>query len=1402
MLKLSLKIVLFLTVLSGFAQSPHGNGFKIDCASCHNADTWKVTKSDMSFDHNSTQFKLTGQHQAVDCKSCHQTLKFQDAKSQCTACHIDMHSNTLGPDCARCHNTKAWIIENTKTMHQLSRFPLEGNHAVVDCASCHKSASNLKFEPLGVECIDCHKKDYLETKSPNHQQSRFSTSCTDCHVAKSVGWKNANFDHSSFPLTGGHNVSCILCHTSGTYQKLSTECSSCHQVKYNSAQVPSHMAAGISTDCKICHTATDWKPSTFNHTSTGFSLTGAHATVVQCSSCHKGNTTSAKPECISCHQTQYNTAPGHLASKFSTDCLQCHNNNNWLNATFDHNTTNFPLTGAHKTVTCASCHTAGYTGTSMECKSCHQAKFNSAQVPSHTAAGISTDCKTCHTATDWKPSTFNHTSTGFSLAGAHASIVQCSVCHKGNTSSAQPECISCHQTQYNTAPGHIASNFPTDCKICHNSNNWLNATFDHSKNGFPLSGAHTTTACASCHTSGVYTGLSTECKSCHQTKYNSAQVPSHTAAGISTDCKTCHTATDWKPSTFNHTSTGFSLAGAHASIVQCSVCHKGNTSSAQPECISCHQTQYNTAPGHLASKFSTNCIQCHNSNDWLKATFDHSKNGFPLSGAHSTTACASCHTSGVYTGLSPECKSCHQAKYNSAQVPSHTAAGISADCKTCHTATDWKPSTFNHTSTGFSLAGAHASIVQCSVCHKGNTSSAQPECISCHQSQYNAAPGHLASNFPTDCRMCHSSNNWLNASFDHSKNGFPLSGAHSTTACASCHTSGVYTGLSPECKSCHQAKYNSAQVPSHTAAGISTDCKTCHTATDWKPSTFNHTSTGFSLAGAHASVVQCSSCHKGNTTSAQPECISCHQSQYNAAPGHLASNFPTDCRMCHSSNNWLNASFDHSKNGFPLSGAHSTTACASCHTSGVYTGLSPECKSCHQAKYNSAQVPSHIAAGISTDCKTCHTATDWKPSTFNHTSTGFTLTGAHASVVQCSSCHKGNTTSAQPECISCHQSQYNAAPGHLASSFPTDCKICHSSNNWLNASFDHSKNGFPLTGAHSTTACASCHTSGVYKGLSTECKSCHQAKYNSAQVPSHTAAGISTDCKTCHTATDWKPSTFNHTSTGFSLTGAHATLVQCSSCHKGNTTSAQPECISCHQSQYNTAPGHLASNFPTDCKICHSSNNWLNASFDHSKNGFPLTGAHSTTACASCHTSGVYTGLSPECKSCHQAKYNSAQVPSHTAAGISTDCKTCHTATNWKPSTFNHTSTGFSLTGAHATVVQCSSCHKGNTTSAKTTCISCHQTQYNAAPGHLTSNFSTDCTICHTVNAWKPSTFNHTNYFPITSSRHNVSCVTCHTNTSNYTIFTCLTAACHTNAHNRSQGSTGCYRCHPTGRGD
>ena len=72
-------------------------------------------------------------------------------------------------------------------------------------------------------------------------------------------------------------------------------------------------------------------------------------------------------------------------------------------------TTNFPLTGAHLSISCQDCHASGYQGTPTECVACHQTNYNNTTNPDHEALMLPTNCESCHsTNPDWQPATISY----------------------------------------------------------------------------------------------------------------------------------------------------------------------------------------------------------------------------------------------------------------------------------------------------------------------------------------------------------------------------------------------------------------------------------------------------------------------------------------------------------------------------------------------------------------------------------------------------------------------------------------------------------------------------------------------------------------------------------------------------------------------------------------------------------------------------------------------------------------------------------------------------------------------------------------------------------------------------------------------------------------------------------
>ncbi len=1447
------------------------------CETCHTPAAFKVT----TYKHPRFPEFFGGQHAPVACEKCHAiepgaspvavgrgktvpVRRFKNIALDCATCHKDPHLGQVSKDCASCHSIEAAKFAVPRFDHSKAKFALTGKHVGLDCAKCHKkeagtfpagSGTAVRLVGLATECASCHKDVHL---------GQLGTSCQTCHTSATFEVKS--YQHKNPALKGFFTdkhatAECRACHkkADGTFPSgpgtavrftglPAADCGRCHDDAHKGK---------LGSDCASCHTMSIWR--TVNrafHKGTNFPLEGQHL-ALKCASCHWEGVYKGTPNtCYDCHWIRrqddlYRTALG-------TDCGQCHRPTSWTAVLWNHAAqTGFALSSAHASLRCDQCHkNRVFAGTPTDCFSCHAKDYQGARNPDHTAGGFPTTCTSCHRPGDptWHLGTFNHTA--FPLAGAHASTA-CANCHKNNNYTTVPTspCSACHITDFQNSknPPHVSAGFSTACDQCHKFSDatWQQATFNHST-VFPLAGAHATTPCANCHKNSNYKTVPTSpCSACHQTDFQNATTPvSH--AGFPTACEQCHAFSDatWQQKTpFNHAAY-FALAGTHATTA-CVNCHKNNNYATVPTspCSGCHLTDFQNSknPPHVSAGFPTTCDTCHKFSDptWQQGTFASHTAAFPLTGAHLTTACANCHKNNNYTTVpkSP-CTACHQTDFQNALSPV-PHAGFPSACEQCHSFSDmtWQQKTpFNHTAY-FALAGTHATT-PCANCHKNNNYTTVPTspCSSCHLQDYQTAitpVNHVASNFPTTCDSCHkfSDATWSLATFSHTT--YPLSGAHATASCASCHKNNVYKGTTRDCGTCHQADFAAATTPvPH--AGFPTACDQCHKFTDmtWsQKSSFNH-STYFALAGTHATT-PCANCHKNNnyTTVPTSPCSSCHLQDYQTAitpVNHVASNFPTTCDTCHkfSDATWMLATFAHTT--FPLAGAHATTACANCHKNNNYTTVpTSPCTACHQTDFQNATAPVPHA-GFPSACEQCHKFSDntWaQKSAFNHT-TYFALAGTHATT-PCANCHKNNnyTTVPTSPCSACHMTDYQNAispVNHVASNFPTTCDTCHkfSDATWMLATFSHTI--FPLAGAHATTACVNCHTNNNYTTVPTgPCSACHLTDFQNATTPvPHT--GFSTSCDQCHRFSDntWsQKSAFNHT-TYFALAGTHAT-TPCANCHKNNNYLTVPTspCTACHQTDFQNATSPVPhTGFPTACEQCHAfaDATWQQKTpFNHATY-FALAGAHATSPCTQCHNppyapspNNYLTVPTSPCSACHQTDFQNATSPvPHT--GFPTACDQCHKFTDntWsQKSAFNH-ATYFPLAGAHATTT-CVNCHKnGNYLTVPTApCYACHQTDYQNAispVNHIAAGFPTTCDTCHKFSdtLWSQAVFNHT-WFPRNHGNSGGVCSRCHTNPSNYTVFSCT--ICHTAAqtnphHNGVSGyvyqSSACYACHPNGGGN
>jgi hypothetical protein len=599
-------------------------------------------------------------------------------------------------------------------------------NGATDCASCHK----LSTGEATFKCLECHSE-------------------IDSRVKAHKGL------HASYNVKPGSILECITCHSEHNGEDFSL----------------------IKLDKK-----------TFDHKQTGYVLEGKHAGL-SCERCHFAERVSpsergaikvkdlnrtflgVSSNCTNCHQDPHN---GRLGS----DCLQCHNFNEWKAVQvdkFDHAKTRYPLTGLHAQVACKQCHMPGpenrprYKGIAFgKCTDCHSDPHR---------GGFQQSCDSCHSPDGWKKistsaldASVDHSKTKFPLLGKHAEV-GCVQCHAGGDFKkplAFEKCADCHKPD----PHHGQFANRTDrgeCSFCHTVDGFQPSTFgvkEHAATAYPLEGKHAGLRCAQCHTpkgkDAVYQLKFDHCSDCHRDPH-AAQFA---AKPYFNACEGCHNVQRFVPSTFSlarHQDIHFPLRGAHLAVA-CSDCHKPTLKfGPKPTalyhwgsltCTTCHadphQGQFDKLMRSTRPDAAVHgCEVCHSTDSWKEFShFDHSKTSFPLLGAHRAAICVSCHKprdpkigigSVDFKAAPAKCEDCHEDIHGKQFAQNGVAA-----CAGCHDNTRWKPALFDHdTRTSFRLQGAHRKV-SCGGCHRTTRAIAgklvlfykptPKECAACHQS--------------------------------------------------------------------------------------------------------------------------------------------------------------------------------------------------------------------------------------------------------------------------------------------------------------------------------------------------------------------------------------------------------------------------------------------------------------------------------------------------------------------------------------------------------------------------------------------------------------------------------------------------------------------------------------------
>lgn len=506
--------------------------------------------------------------------------------------------------------------------------------------------------------------------------------CVGILCANPVGARNIESAIMPGGVIKGHadlEDKCENCHIRFDRDAQPRLCLDCHKAIAADVQSKQGFHGRLKEkNCRECHTdhkgrgarivALDEKG--FDHARTDFMLRGEHVKQT-CKACHPTGVKHRKAasECVSCHRKD-DKHKGNLGNK----CGNCHDENDWKEARFDHAKTKFALRFSHEKLACAKCHIdQRFAKTPRDCLSCHR--------KDDTHKGLfGARCETCHKESKWDQPTFRHdVDTRYRLLERHREV-RCTSCHTGQLyrQKTPTRCFDCHRKD--DVHKHSLGD---KCESCHSEKSWKGARFDHNRNTrFLLRDRHAAAKCESCHKpSNPHEKLPTRCHGCHA---EDDQRKGHKGR-YGEKCESCHGEKSFKPSLFLHDrDTRYALRDKHKQV-KCDSCHKGPDIHEKlgTKCFTCHERD-DLSKGHKG-RYGDKCETCHVEKNFKTIVFDHDRDTlYPLSGKHRRPQCESCHKEPLGSAkLDKACLACH--KHDDVHLGS-----FDPRCDQCHVTDDWR----------------------------------------------------------------------------------------------------------------------------------------------------------------------------------------------------------------------------------------------------------------------------------------------------------------------------------------------------------------------------------------------------------------------------------------------------------------------------------------------------------------------------------------------------------------------------------------------------------------------------------------------------------------------------------------------------------------------------------------
>ncbi|RME47757.1 MAG: hypothetical protein D6791_05035 [Chloroflexi bacterium] len=508
------------------------------------------------------------------CGRCHAPVWGTERMAdRCMACHASvaeaivagegLHGRLRDPrNCKTCHTehqgrqARLTRLDVAGFPHEvdtvgftLARHQRDFDDSVLKCQQCHTEALSALDQ---ATCIECHAAGQPAFTDPH--RADVGDDCLACHDGSGQLTKFDHDEMTGFPLAGEHGEArCEDCHTEKQFKGLDSACTSCH------LEDDRHKGQ-FGASCESCHTPEKWERATFRHDLEQFTFEGRPLDIAT--------------NCVTCHRLN-----DEHKGRFGTECQRCHTPEEWDRVTFDHNETDFPLTGGHAHVECEVCHAEGkFTGLELLCVACHR------EDDAHEGQ-YGTSCERCHIADGWDQVIFDHTVAGLMYNGRPLDVAT--------------SCVTCHARD----DAH-EGRFGDACYKCHVADGWDQVTFDHNRTMFPLEGAHREVACEKCHTIERFAFTPMDCVACH------AEPRVHLGL-LGTQCADCHTVNAWSPALLpEHT---FPLNHRSRKNIACDVCHDQGTFELYT-CYNCHE--HNPAKierKHLEEGIRNfqDCMRCH-----------------------------------------------------------------------------------------------------------------------------------------------------------------------------------------------------------------------------------------------------------------------------------------------------------------------------------------------------------------------------------------------------------------------------------------------------------------------------------------------------------------------------------------------------------------------------------------------------------------------------------------------------------------------------------------------------------------------------------------------------------------------------------------------------------------------